>query len=107
MRIIDLTETRKFFYEGFEKSIGDSNARVQQLVESKDFDLRVDYKRRENLPDEVRTRIKNPQPMRGDAGPGAAGHPTPSMFSLGEPTGAQRPDMSEWDTLVDKRRRYK
>mmetsp|Transcript_24464 Transcript_24464/g.32778 ORF Transcript_24464/g.32778 Transcript_24464/m.32778 type:complete len:423 (+) Transcript_24464:119-1387(+) len=48
MKIIDLTETRRLFFEGFQKAIDEtSNVRVQQLVMEKQFDLRVDYKKRE------------------------------------------------------------
>ena len=85
MKVIDLTETRRLFYEGFQKAIDEtSNARVSELVADKEFDLRVDYKRREDLPDEVRPKPKPSQQARGGGYPGAAPQQNPSMFYIGE-----------------------
>ena len=59
-KIIELTDTRKIFYEKFDESLY-QNEVVQELVNEKSVDIRVDYKSRENLPDKVRPKPKQPR----------------------------------------------
>ena len=56
---IDLTETRRRFFDNFFESL-DQNLPVKSLVIEKHVDLRVDYKQRSDLPDEVRPVDKVP-----------------------------------------------
>lgn len=58
--MIDLTDTRRIFFDKFWESL-DTNPAVRELVMEKAVDLRVEYKKRENLPDEVRPKEKRVQ----------------------------------------------
>ena len=77
-KIIDLTETRRIFFENFQDSLA-MNEVVQQLVMNREVDLRVDYKKRENLPDEVRPKEKG-----GPSGiPAVSNMSGAGLFSIG------------------------
>ena len=72
------------------------NPDVEKLVMELEVDLRVDYMKREHLPDEVRPKMKNGQA----GGPGATAiMPSTSMFTSGNETSfvnmPPRPDHSE------------
>lgn len=84
---------------------------VQQLVMDRRVDLRVDYKKRENLPDEVRPKnMNNGFVIQNFSHTGGA---TDSIFNLGNEAksvaaniSSTRPDLSDFDTLCSKRRRF-
>lgn len=61
---IDFSDTRKKFYEQFLNQL-DKDYTVQDLLKQRAIDLRVDYKTRDQLPDEVRPKNagRNNQPV--------------------------------------------
>ena len=97
--VIGLSDTRRIFYERFEGSL-EYNSIVQELVNEKAVDIRVDYKTRENLPDEVRPK---PQPTRKQQN--AQKKQQQQQISTVSASRPQRPDVAKWDMLESKRRR--
>lgn len=89
---IDLSDTRKKFYEQFHMQL-EKDKTVDELLSSRVIDLRVDYKTREQLPDQVR--------------PKSANRPTQQVVEPRqmEPL-FQRDNHLDFDTLVQKRPRY-
>lgn len=59
-QVIDLSDTRRIFYEKFKEML-EANLTVKQLILDKDIDLRIDYKSRDNLPPEVKPKISQIQ----------------------------------------------
>jgi len=51
--IVDMTATRKLFFDKFREQL-EVNPGVKQLLENKAIDMRIEYKSRTQLPDEVR-----------------------------------------------------
>ena len=95
--MIDLSDTRRIYFDKFWASL-ETNKPVQSLVNEKVVDLRVQYKHRNNLPDEVRPKMKQH----------AASAATQSINNVSSilNEGPRRPDLSDFDTLLSQRRRF-
>ena len=50
---IDFTNTRKIFYEYFNTKMNENEV-IYEMMMNKEIDLKIDYKARSQLPDEVR-----------------------------------------------------
>ena len=51
---VDLTETIKIFYKNLKEKWISQDEKLMELIVKKQADIQVNYKRREQLPDEVR-----------------------------------------------------
>ena len=85
---IDFSDTRKKFYEQFLNQL-EKDTKVQELLNERAIDLRVDYKSRDQLPDEVR--------------PKNASRPTQPVLEPRQRELPPRDNHLEFDALVQKR----
>jgi hypothetical protein len=65
--IVDMTATRKLFFDKFREQL-EVNPGVKQLLEDKAIDMRIEYKSRSQLPDEVRPKNVPATTVKLDSG---------------------------------------